>query len=213
VKWVNDTLDDIPCLSRQLLGAALGGPIAASHDANISALRVIESARLEEAVDCATWRPGGVRDAPTADDWGVDQTAGVTHMIHTFDILRLSGAMLDLEAATVQAEATFRHGTVEVLAVNGPSHEDCLEHVARRVTIPLRRQALIVTRDPHNAPRLKKQASFLRPTSEPSLGAESSIIDARATQITLSFRELMDMYLGATSVVQLGDALYARLAS
>lgn len=213
VKWVNDSLDDLPCLSQQVHGAALASAIAASHQANVALLRVVESSRLETAIDCATWRARDVQRAPAADDWGGDQTTALAHLTHTLDILRLGGTTLDFARPAVQAAATLRHRDMEVLAVSGPSHEDCFEHVEKRFVLPARRQVLIVTRDPQNAPRLRRQRSILRPTAESALGAETKITDASSAGIHVAFRDLLDLYIAAPTAAALEEALYARLAS
>ena len=72
---------------------------------------------------------------------------------------------------------------------------------------------LLVTRDPHNTPRLKRHKSILRPTSGATLGTETNITDVTGAQLHLAFRDLMDIYIEAPTTVQLEESLYARLAS
>src|SRR5207245_494984 len=120
------------------------------------------------------------------------------------------GSTLDLAMASAHAAATLRQRPMDVLAVSGPSHEACLEHIELRFVPAARRQILIVTRDPHNAPRLKKQGSILRPITRPTLGDEPSITDTNSSKMHVAFRDLMDSYIAAPTVDSLEEALYSR---
>jgi len=213
VKWVNDLLDDIPCLSQQIYDAPLAGLIAAAHETNIIALRAVDSVLLEKAIEYATWRLPDISKLPTADDWGDEQTAALVHLVHTLDILRIAGAQLDIIRGVAHATANLRNQSVELLAVNGPSHEQCIDHVERRFVPLPRRQVLLVTRDPQNAPKLKKNKNILRSDSAPTLGAIMDITDVMSGQIHIAFRELMDIYIAATTAADLENSLYARLTS
>lgn len=137
----------------------------------------------------------------------------MTHVVHTFDILGMGGAQLDLTTPAAHATANLCGLSVDVLAINGPSHEECRQHADLRFVPPPRRQVLLVTRDPHNAPRLKKDKSFLRADSESTLGADTKVTDATSARIHVAFRDLMDLYIGATTATDLEDSLYAELAS
>ncbi len=224
VKWVNDSLDVVPCLSQQMPGAPLAGSIGIPHEANIADFRTVESGHLENNINWATWRlpkphegdgdnSPGKDIPPTADEWGHDQVAALEHIVHTLDILRMGGSELNLANAHGHAKANLRGQSVEVLAVNGPSHEKCEEHAQLRFVPPLRRQVLLVTRDPQNAPRLKRDKNILRTNPEPTMGQEIAITDAGTGQIHIAFRELLDIYIAAPNGVGLEGSLYARLTS
>jgi hypothetical protein len=215
VKWVNDSLDDLPCLSQQIPEAPLANSIGAPHTANITAFRAVESVHLEKGIDYATWRTvdeSAKSKPPTADDWKADQTAALAHVVHTLDILRMGESQLDFTTTAGHAAANVGGRSVEVLAVNGPSHEECEKHAGLRFVPPLHRQVLLVSRDPHNTPRLKKDKSLFSVESG-RLGAETNITDASSAQIHLTFRDLMDIYNAANTAAELEDSLYARLAS
>jgi hypothetical protein len=217
VKWVNDSLDDLPCLSQRYRNAPLAASISLPHEANIKAFRTVESGHLEKDIDCATWRPpkqdGADEDKPpTADEWSGNQTNALVHVVHTLDILRMGGSQLDLATASGHATARLRSHSLEILAVNGPSHDECEEH-ARRFVPPLHRQVLLVTRDPDNGPRLKRDKNILRTNPEPTLGQEIAITDAGTGQMHIDFRELLDIYIAAPNGVDLEGSLYARLTS
>jgi hypothetical protein len=127
--------------------------------------------------------------------------------------LRVAGTVVDVALGLVHAAAGLRGHTIEVLAVRGPSHEDCIEHIERRFVPPARRQILVVTLDPHNAPRLKKQRNYLRPNTPQPVGAEGKITDPAGSQLNLAFHDLMDLYLAADTAAGLEAALYARLSA
>jgi hypothetical protein len=218
VKWVNDSLDEVPCLSQQIPGVPLAGSISLPHAANVTALGTVESRHLEKDIDWATWRPPK-RDRsdedkpPTADEWSDDQTAALEHVVHTLDILRMGSSHLDLARASGHAMANLRGQSVEVLAVRGPSHEECEGHARLRFIPPPRRQVLLVTRDPHNAPRLKRDRRIVETNSEPRLGVEPTITDVWASLKHVAFQDLMHFYIEAPSAVVLEDSIYGWLTT
>jgi hypothetical protein len=181
VKWVNDSLDDVPCLSQRHPDAPLAVSIGVPHNANIRDLRPIESEQLEKKMNLATWRFPKRNEVeedkpPTPDEWDDDHTSALLHVVHTLDIFRMGCTGFDLAGVSGHAVGQFGTHLLEILAVNGPSHQQCDEHVRARLVPPLRRNILIVTRDPDNTLRLKREKSILQVGPEPALGQ-----DVRAT--------------------------------
>lgn len=227
VKWVNDALDELPCLSNELPEVPLKQRLASAHVENVMGLRVVQSQQLEMDVDCATWRHhpsdkkqpavdgDGTRaptKGPTADDWDVQQASALRHLVHTADILRLGGISLDFASAATQAFGAIRDRLLEVRAVNGPSHDECLNHATQFVRSG-RCSLLVVTRDLHNTAKLKKHKSILQPDSKTGIQAEFNITDTNSGQIAIAFSELMELYLASTDLAEMEGALYARVAS
>lgn len=215
IKWVNDALDTLPCLSQQLPDAPLANAIGAPHSENIVAFRSVESVHLEEKITYATWRKldeSPSASLPTADDWNDDQMHGLTHVIHTLDILRMGNAGIELTSTASHATANIRTRSVEVLAVNGPTHEECDKHIKARFAAPLHRQLLVITRDALNTTRGKKERSLLSTGAKAVLGTEKKITDTESSQIHLAFNDVMSSYIASESPAQLEESLYAKLA-
>lgn len=209
VKWVNDTLDAVPCLSHQIPAATLAPSIGAPHQLNVKDFRVVSSAELQRRLEQATSRPEE-SEAPDADHWDQDEKTALTHLVHSLDILRTGGAAIDLSTTLSHAAVTLRNHEMELLAISGSSHDDCLKHAEHRFIVPSRCSVLLVTRDVHNSPRLKKHGSILHKASG-ALNTETKITDADSGMIHVAFRDLLDPYVSADTTSVLGDSLYARL--
>ena len=82
VKWVNDSLDVLPCLSSQIPNAPLASSINSLHAMNVTAFRAVESVRLGEAIDYATWRssegPAESHEPKRPTAYGLRPTTGTT---------------------------------------------------------------------------------------------------------------------------------------
>jgi hypothetical protein len=72
---------------------------------------------------------------------------------------------------------------------------------------------LLVTRDPHNAPRLKRDRRIVETNSEPRLGVEPTITDVWASLKHVAFQDLMHFYIEAPSAVVLEDSIYGWLTT
>jgi hypothetical protein len=203
----------------QIPSARLAGPIGAAHGANVAGLRTVDSVHLEKGIDYATWRPitstdpPTPDDPPTADEWDTGQREALNHIVHALDILRVGGSLVDFTARAAHASVTLRSQLMEVLAVNGPSHEQCLAHVDQRFVPPPREQLLLITRDPQCTKLLPRQRSFVRADPPARIGTETKITDVNSARIHVAFGELIESYTNASDSAGLEASLYARLAS
>jgi hypothetical protein len=212
VKWVNDMLDEATCLSDQLPGAALAASLRDVHEETIRRLRGVDSAGLQARVDHATYRAPGLA-AESADHWAQIQRDGVTHVLNTLDNFGTGGAALDVSAGSIHADAIIRGTQLTIVATAGPTHEDCLRHIAAVHVPPERRQVVLVTRDLHNTRRLKRDRSILEPDETPALGQEVKFTDSSSGRIHIGFHDLLEPYMDAVSQNALEEALYERLTS
>lgn len=217
VKWLNDNLDEIPCLSVPLRGAPLESDIAASHQLNVRDLRKKEAAPIRTIL--ALSNPSLVKIDPSsnrqlgeknADEWEGIERKALEHVVHTLDIFRVSFADTNCVAADVHAELSIRGEAIELIAVLGDTHEQSLKHAERYSPQP-RRKLLVVSRDNLNSTLGNRERSFLR-SKQIGLRTEGKFTDPENSRIYLGFQELLEEFKESNTPTELEGGIYGRLA-
>ena len=214
VKWVNDELDTLRCLSQDFGHAPLAPQLPAANSTDVAEIRVLDSQQLERAVgDAASFSPT-MPEQPVpdrnADVWNATETAALENMVHTLDIVRLGFPNLNLTCTTAHGTFTTGQQVVDVLAVRGQSHDQCLAH-ATRVKRPARHKLLLVSRDRLERGLLPKEGNINSPRiAEPP--GETKFTDVESGMARISFKELLDLFESAATRQQLEESLNARIA-
>jgi len=213
VKWLNDSLDELACLSTQFPESAMKAAVAAAHGANENdfrgkpaseAVRVFAQASPSFQIEKA----GGARFDKFADDWDTPETHALEHVVQTLDVLRT--AFSDTSAAPgmdMHGGATIRSTAVDILAVRGNSHIECVQH-ANKFMPHARRKVLVVTRDYHNTRLGNRAGSFLR-VGQTKITSPIRFNDPGSNRIHLGSHELLDCYLKTSTPAELEASVYA----
>lgn len=218
VKWLNDTLDGIECLSVSLPQSPLAPAVAATHVLNVQDLRS-KTAILATRI-LALGNPAFTKERPGsppkivekhADEWGASETDALAHVTHTLDIFRIGFADATSNTNGAHAEVTIRGRAVDVLAVRGATHEQNLKHAEKHLPYQ-RRQLLIVSRDSHNSPLSSRDGTIFR-GKQAGIQTRAKFTDPANNRFSIGFQELMQEFLGANTPVELEGAVYARLAN
>ena len=205
VKWTNDELDDATSMSVHYQDAALRVNVDALHNQAVGAVRSLSASRAKKAIELATQRSG----AKNEDEWQKDESLGLEHLLNTLAILGVALGMPELDVGQAHARVQIRNEAVEVSAVRGVSHDDCIKH--SRAHLPVRRNAtLLVSRDYDNNACYQRDGSFLR-TRAPRLGEERKITDPEGGMCHLGYRNILDVFKTAATPMQLESDLYAAL--
>jgi hypothetical protein len=218
VKWWNDALDNIECLSIPYQPRPLAQAVAASHLLNVHDLRTKAAAPAIKVL--ALSDPGFVKELPGpparsvckhADEWSSAETEAFTHVVHTLDIFRVGFPDATSITTGAHAEATIQGKPVEILAVRGATHDQNLKHADKHVPLP-RRQFVIVSRDTHNSLLGSREGNIFRtkPAGDPALVKFS---DPGYNRFYLGFQELLTDFINANSPVELEGGVCARLAN
>jgi len=208
VKWINDELDSLPNLQNLLPAAVLGPAAAAAHVENVKAMRGLPSQAGTETVKLATQ---GSQNK-FADEWDLPESTALGHILHTLDILRVAFAppVPTIVGDPVHASIEINNQVVDLIAVQGFSHEDCVAHV-NEMRSPLRRETLLVSRDHENTKWAKKLGNFLQPLAQP--GEEPKITDPSSGLLHLGYQNLLEPFLTAQNAATLATSLRAELAN
>jgi hypothetical protein len=207
VKWFNDVLDGVECLSARYSTVPLANSVKPPHAANIEEMRPIDSLQIQRRIDLATSNS----QAKHADDWDEPENLALNHIIHTLDILRLSFTNIDIPGSQVHATLTIRGQPVEVLSIVGNSHEQCLKHSEKFVPTP-RHQVILVSRDRDNTPWFNRLGNFLSPENS-RLGEESKFTDVRSAFVQVGYQDLLNAYRSARTLMDLEGSLYGRFTT
>jgi hypothetical protein len=215
VKWLNDTLDGIECLSIPFQ-CPLSSAVAASHLLNVQDLRAKAATPASKALalsDPAFYKqiPGPPpRSVPKhADEWSASETEAFTHVVHTLDIFRVGFPDVTSNTTAAHAEATIQGQPAEILAVRGSTHEQNLKHVDKHVPSQ-RRHLVIVSRDAHNSLLSRRDGPIFRtkPTGNPP---RVKFNDPGYNKIYLGFQELLTDFISAKNTTELEGDVCARL--
>ncbi len=218
VKWLNDTLDGIECLSVSLPHSPLAPTVAATHVLNVQDLRS-KTAILATRI-LALGNPAFTKERPGsptkivekhADEWSASESDALAHVTHTLDIFRIGFADATSNTNGAHAEVTIRGRAVDVLAVRGATHEQNLKHAEKHRPYQ-RRQLLIVSRDSHNSPLSSRDGTIFR-NKQAGIQSRAKFTDPANNRFPIGFQELMQEFLGADTPVELEVAVYARLAN
>lgn len=212
VKFLNDMLDSSECLSHAYPNAPLAADIAEEHVRNVNEIRLVDGLRAEQCVCIASCQSldgadeDNERRCKNPDVWNGAEETGVAHVVHSLDILRTGFAPVVIGNSKAHATIRMRERDVEIIAVHGKSHGDCLKHSEE--FFPSRgHKMLIVSRDRDNTPFFQKLGSILR--GQADLNSEPSFTDLAANKIVVGYNALLSNYTASQTRQQLEESLYA----
>ena len=154
VKWANDVLDqtsqDLPDHDPELTD-----DLRDASDAVVEALRRTAAEDMAAVVNLATPQS---QDNP--EEWGDQEAAGLRHVLKTLRIVGAGGDLQSVGTGLAHGVVPVGGAEVEVAAIQGESHESCLEHLGR---VPRRQRSpvLLVSRDRENGPWNPRRGRFL----------------------------------------------------
>jgi hypothetical protein len=207
VKWLNDELDHLPSLSADYPTAALATAVQATHAQTVAAMRVVAPQSITHAVKLAAQES----EAKHADDWDRTEAEAIEHLINTLDIVTLGINPPSVPADPAHATVVIAGQTIDLLAIRGNSHEECIKHSQSFLPLP-RRRSLLISRDKDNNPWAAKFGSFLERESS-KLAEEQKFTDPSSGSLHLGYRRLLDIFQQSASAGAVQGALYAELAA
>jgi len=206
VKWLNDELDDLASLSSAYPAVSLASQADTVHQQNIAALRLIPARSVVNTIKLAAQESTDNH----ADEWGQTEAEALEHLVHTLDIVALGFSAPTVGADPAHATVVMSDQVVDVLAIRGRSHEECVEHSKQFQPRPAR-QVLLVSRDWDNNPWHRRFGSYLR-TEVPELGQERNITDPESGSLHIGYRLLLDLFQQSTTAGAVTEGINAELA-
>lgn len=212
VKWVNDELDDP---SKSLASAHAYAPLkamaSAAHVRTVNELRKLRDRGLDVTVRIATARSEQLKAKKRSpDEWDTSEGQALKHVLHTFAIFDVAQYPPTFHGLGSQATVVRGDSSMEVIAISGPSHEDCDKHVLAALPAHAGR-LLLVSRDDENTPwDARFQRIYDQVPDEPS--TESKFTEPTSAIVRIGYRDVMDAYRGAANETELKEALDAKLS-
>lgn len=206
VKWMNDELDEQSIsLASKYTYLPLTVSVGTSHQRIVSELRILGAEALGNTLSLSSITACKRK----TDDWDSSELNALRHVLNTFSILDVGQYPAIFHGNGSQATIIKDETTFEVIAVTGPSHEDCDRHVLEQ--LPMHRGPLvIVSRDEDNTTWDQRFKSILDqgPDAE---STESKFTEPTDAIIRVGYRDILDAYLHAANQVELKEALDAKL--
>ena len=207
IKWLHDALDDV-CSLPHRYNPALTAAIDDSHARTVEALRSLPSKDATHAVRLSAQE--STTDNP--DDWANKETDGFQHVVHTLDIVGVTPALQAIGVELVHAATVLNGKQVDVVAICGTSHEECVEHLKSRLLENQRRQVLLVSRDMDNTSWCPKFTSILEPAA-PRPGDERKFTDPAGGSLHIGYQDLLLIFQRANDAADIAKRINAKLTA
>ena len=207
IKWLNDVLDEIHSLPHKY-NPALAAAIDDSHARTVAALRALSSKDATHAVKLSAQES----TTSNTDDWASKEMDGVQHVVHTLDIVGAAPALQTIGVERVHAATVLNGQQVDVVAICGTSHEECVEHLKPQLLENQRRQMLLVSRDMDNTSWCPKFSSILEPVA-PRPGDERKFTDPAGGSLHIGYQDLLSIFKRADDAADIAKGINAELTA
>ena len=204
VKWANDELDGVPDLpTKYFAGNPLEAPLRDAQSAVVTGYRKLSSQDLAFRIDgaCASHADKSKFSGDPAGDvdtkWDKEEENGLYHVVQT---LTLVGSVAKLNVERSQLHARCDSTGIEITAVIGPTHAECVnsfKRLAERTHSPI----VLVTRDDNNVRHLPKESETFtdpRPGTGVKFTDSQTLLDAARgktmPEYTSFITELLDVH-------------------
>jgi len=164
VKWVNDELDLLECLtgSRPPQSKDVAQHTKVAHEECVGVYRVLSDKRLVHRMERATsqWfkEANGKRQVVRrdADDWATDELTALTNQVHVLALLTLAyGGSIDVSAQELHALLRrYESPCLSIAVVSGPTHIAVARYVRENIA-PINHAVLIVSCDEAKSPLVR----------------------------------------------------------
>ena len=146
------------------------------------------------------------------DDWASKEMDGVQHVVHTLDIVGAAPALQTIGVERVHAATVLNGQQVDVVAICGTSHEECVEHLKPQLLENQRRQMLLVSRDMDNTSWCPKFSSILEPVA-PRPGDERKFTDPAGGSLHIGYQDLLSIFKRADDAADIAKGINAELTA
>jgi hypothetical protein len=210
VKWINDALDTLRCLTAHspFSSVPLVHELKDAHGATVGYIRKLKSQIVDKRMAEATWYATNPSNRD-ADNWDMYESAALETFVHGLDVLRLASYEPNSETTPIHASAIVDNQVVDAIIVRGQTHENCLAHVENIERIP-RHHRLLISQDAYNRQRLPKERNITTSVVE-AQQREWKITDPSSAMTHIGFADLLDSIEQAQSSHQLQEMLNACL--
>ena len=203
-KWMNDALDQVETVSHDY-NVGLGDALDERHDRTVTALRPLES------VDSANLlRLGVVAEERLPDEWGAEQENGLQHIVNTLDILALGIPLERIGVAPAHAVTEVGGRRLDVVAVVGPTHPRCRDHVRDLGVRNRLGHILLVSRDRDNRPWSPKFRSIVEPAGRPA-ARERRFTEPAGASYQMGYGDLLTILETSNHAADLAEQINAEL--
>lgn len=175
VKWANDELDEVPKLAESLfIGHDLQGSVRNAQEFVVTGYRNVKAQFLANRIHASAAERSLKSKVPDpasdVDDWDVCERGGLHHVVQSLTLVR---SVAEIDATEAQLHGRHEQHGVEIAAISGQTHEDCIKAFplwARQTHSPI----LLVSKDALNVVPLPREVESF---ADPRKGAGVKFID------------------------------------
>ena len=137
---------------------------------------------------------------------------GLQHVVHTLDIVCVTPALQTIGLESVHAAIVLEGQQVDVIAIRGTSHEECIEHLRSMWLRLQRRQMLLVSRDADNMKWYRKFRSILEPVA-PRPADDRKFTDPAGASLHIGYQDLLSIFQHANRADDIARGINAKLTA
>lgn len=201
VKWINDQLDETATIMPDH-STDLHKEFMANEGAITAALRQGKSQDLDEVVRLAT--PGS---SENPDEWSDSEGEGLIHVVRSLQIASMGAKLVSVGTDKVHGVVCWEGQCIDVIAVRGRSHRECIEHLESRYGRRQRRHLMLITRDTDNKPCDRREESILRARNS-AVGGEPRYTDGPYPSYHVGYQNMIGILDSATTSNDVAERLY-----
>ena len=201
VKWVNDQFDDMDT-TLPAHDEGLEQELISVRDAVVTELRQAGSKNLDGVVRLATLGSAG-----NPDEWSDSEGDGLTHVVASLQIAAMGVRIVSVGTEGVHGVVCWQGQHIDVVAVQGPTHRKCMDHLLENPGRRQRRHLLLVSKDMHNTPFDRRDKNILRPRDS-AQGVERRYTDGRNPNNQVGYQDLIGVLGSAKASNEVAEKLY-----
>ena len=201
VKWVNDQLENVNAATPHH-AASLDSELLSNEGRLVEALRQCKSKDLDEVVRLAT--PGAPENP---DEWSDVEGNSLEHVVRSLQIAATGTTLVSVGADKVHGVVRWKEQCIDVVAVRGQTHRECVDHLIKRYGRRQRRHLLLVSRDEDNTLWDRREQNILGRRSA-AAGPERRYIDGRHPSYHVGYQDLIGTLGAAKTSNDVAAKLY-----
>jgi len=187
IKWLNDFLDSDIGLERNHQNHTLQQDAQRAHNRNKEDLRGLTGDRAYSCIASSTC----VSKEKSVDEWGTPQIEGAVAASLTLNILRVAFPDAQIPPGPGHAFVEVANQPVDVIAVRGTTHVDCIAHAQNQIDAS-NKYLLVISRDQDNMPWNARFGKFTQ--GKTKISGAPKFTDVNARTVIISQQELLVAY-------------------
>lgn len=153
IKWVNDMLDITRPISNTVTIDHLSTEASTSHNDIVTVMRQLKANKHEQNIHYATashsYNPKK-ENWKNVDSWSNEEKNALVYILNTITMIKTIHD-INLQDSCLHATIIINYNPVEIVAINGNTHDDCFKHFHENLPKPPAHKTFFISKDRSNS--------------------------------------------------------------